>query len=57
MFRTIGEPGIINRPSLPPATVDSNVLPSTELLPQIYTRLNGTRTTCGAFLVVYAPPS
>ena len=56
MFQTIGEPGIVNGPSLPPATLDSNVLPSTDLPSQIYARLRGTRTTCGTFLVVYSPP-
>jgi hypothetical protein len=56
MFQTIGEPGIVNGQSLPPATLDSNVLPSTDLPSQIYARLHGTRTTCGTFLVVYAPP-
>ncbi len=57
MFQTIGEPGIVNGPSLPPATLDSNVLPSTDLPSQIYARLHGMRTTCGTFLVVYAPPN
>jgi hypothetical protein len=56
MFQTIGEPSIVNGASLPPATLDSNVLPSTELLLQIYQHLRGTRTTCGTFLVVYSPP-
>ena len=57
MFQTIGEPGVVNGPSLPPATLESQVLPSTDLPSQIYARLNGTRTTCGTFLVVYAPPT
>ena len=57
LFQTIGEPGIVNGTSLPPATPDSNVLPSTDLPSQIYTRLHGIRTTCGTFLVVYSPPA
>ncbi len=56
MFQTIGEPAVVNGPSLPPAKLSSNVLPSTDLPAEIYARLHGTRATCGTFLVVYSPP-
>ena len=56
MFQTIGEPAVVNGPPLPPATLSSNVLPSTDIPAEIYSRLHGMRTTCGTFLVVYSPP-
>ena len=55
MFQTIGEPGVVNGPSLPAATLDSSPLPSTDLPGEIYSRLHGARSTCGPFLVVYSP--
>jgi hypothetical protein len=57
LFQTIGEPAVVNGPSLPAATLDSSPLPSTDLPAEIYSRLHGTRSTCGTFLVVYSPPS
>jgi hypothetical protein len=57
LFQTIGESSVVNGPSLPPATLSSNVLPSTALPAEIYARLHGMRGTCGTFLVVYSPPS
>jgi hypothetical protein len=57
LFQTIGEPAVVNGSSLPAATLDSSPLPSTDLPGEIYSRLRGTRSTCGPFLVVYSPPT
>ncbi len=47
---------MVNGPSLPAATPGSTVYTQTPLPAEILARLNGTRTTCGTFLVVYSPP-
>ena len=55
LFQTIGEPELVNGSSLPDARIDSPIHTYSPIVPEIYSRLNGRRTTCGTFLVVYSP--
>lgn len=57
LFQTADDSQIIESGSVPDATSGSAVYAFTPLPGQIYTRLNGTKTTCGSFLVVYSPPT
>jgi hypothetical protein len=56
LFQTIGEPQIVGGDALPSATSDSTVKAYTPIPAEIYARLNGVKTTCATFLVVYSPP-
>jgi hypothetical protein len=56
LFQTLDEPQIVNGQSLTPANSDSQIAAFNDVPADIYQRLNGTRTTCGTFLVVYSPP-
>lgn len=56
MFQTIGEPELVSGAPLSQATLASPIHTYTPVTNQIYDRLTGQRTTCGTFLVVYAPP-
>jgi len=55
LFQTVDELQIVNRESLKPATCDSTIAALNDVPAQIYQRLNGTKATRGAFLVVYSP--
>jgi len=57
MFQTVDEPQIVNGDSLPPASAGSPIQAFTPIAAEIYARLNGVKTTCGTFLVVYEPPA
>jgi len=57
LFQTIGEPELVSGSSLPDARIDSPIHTYSPIVPQIYSRLNGQRATCGTFLVVYSPGS
>jgi hypothetical protein len=57
LFQTIDEPDVVNGTSLPNASPTSTIPTYTPLTAEIYARLNGVKTTCGSFLVVYSAPS
>jgi hypothetical protein len=57
LFQTIGQPDLVSGNPLPPATLDSTIHTYTPVVSEIYSRLNGRRTTCGTFLVVYSAPT
>jgi hypothetical protein len=56
MFQTVGDPELVSGTPLPQATLASPIHTYSPLTNEIYDRLAGRRTTCGTFLVVYAPP-
>jgi hypothetical protein len=56
MFQTIGNAELNGGSPLVPATLGSPIFAYTPTPAAIYARLNGQRTTCGTFLVVYSPP-
>jgi len=55
LFQTVDEAQIVGGNSLPAAMEGSTITTYTPLTDEIYARLKGIRTTCGSFLVVYAP--
>lgn len=55
LFQTVGEPELVSGSSIPAATLGSQIHAYTPIPTEIYDRLTGQRTICGAFLVVYAP--
>ena len=56
MFQTIDAPQVLAG-TLTPARPDSPIYAFTPIPQEIYSRLNGSRSTCGTFLVVYSPPT
>lgn len=56
LFQTIGEPQIVNGTALPAATAQSQIWAYTPIPAEVNSILQGRRTTCGSFLVVYSPP-
>jgi hypothetical protein len=55
LFQTIGEPDVVGHGILPAASLQSPIFAYTTVPNEIMARLNGTKSTCGTFIVVYSP--
>lgn len=56
LFQTVDAPQVLAG-TLTPARPDSAIYAFSPIPQEIYSRLDGSRSTCGTFLVVYSPPA